>query len=444
MDETRENPRFCVAGAGNGGLAMAAHLSLMGFEVSLYDRTAERLNPVQMRGGIDLLTPEMGDMPHGFAAVRVATGDMGEALEGADILMVCVPAFGHAFIAEQCAPHLRDGQIVVLNPGKTGGALEFRNVLNQVGCSADVTIAEAQTFLYASRKHNPAQVRVHGIKNAVPVAALRAYRTVEVVKVLRSAFPQFVPGDNVFKTSLDNIGAIFHPAVVVFNAARIDASDEFQFYVDGITAAVAQALEALDAERVAVSEALGFRAMTAREWLYFAYDAAGRNLYEAMRANPGYRGIAGPITLNVRYLTEDVPYSLVPLASVGEMLGVPTPTIRSVIQLASALLGEDFAATGRTVERLGIAGLTLQEIRRLAVDGGRRELPGRRGTGRANGQAGGHPAPRPAEHAEHAEGDLGRAGPGQVARPAVADPRVGRRALPGPPPAARGSRLPVG
>jgi len=369
MNETQQKPRFCVAGAGHGGLAMAAHLSLMGFEVNLFNRSANRLKPIEMAGGIELLTPELDDMPHGTAPMKRLTSDMREALEDVDIMMVCVPAIGHRFIAERSAPHLKDGQIVVLNPGRTGGALEFRNVLDQNGCQAEVIIAEAQTFLYASRKQNPAQVRVFGVKNALPVGALEAYRTVEVVQKLRVAFPQFVPGDNVMRTSLENIGAVFHPAVVVLNAARIDSAETFEFYVEGITPSVAQVLEAIDGERIAVSEALGFRVITAREWLYFAYDAAGKNLHEAMRANPGYKGINAPITLNVRYLHEDVPFSLVPIASLGDMLKVPTPTIHSVIQLASALTGRDYWSEGRTVERLGIAGLTVQEIRRLAVDG---------------------------------------------------------------------------
>ena len=380
MSQTEDKPRYCVAGAGHGGLAMAAHLSLMGFEVHLYNRSPERLKPIQMGDGIELLTPDLDDMPHGKAHVSLATSDMREALEGVDIAMVCVPAMGHRFIAEQCAPHLVDGQIVVLNPGRTGGALEFKATLDESGCQADVTVAEAQTFLYASRKINPAQVRVFGIKNAIPVAALQAYRTVEVVTKLRTAFPQFVPGDNVMKTSLENIGAIFHPAVVVFNAARIDAAEAFEFYVEGITPSVARALEAIDNERIAVSEALGFRAISAREWLYFAYDAAGQNLYEAMRANPGYKGIPAPITLNVRYLHEDVPFSLVPIASLGQMLGVATPTIHGVIELASTLTGRDYWAEGRTVERLGLAGLSVQEIRRLVVDGEHQPIANGEGT----------------------------------------------------------------
>lgn len=373
MPETERNhdqPRFCVLGAGNGGLAMAGHLALKGFSVNLYNRTADRLRPVQQAGAIHLIAHDGEELPRGRGRLNVVTGDIAQALEGVDILMVVVPATGHAFIAEQCAPHLRDGQVVVLHPGRTGGALEFRYVLRQRGVTADVVVAEAQTFLYASRMVNPAQVQVFRIKNSVPVAAIPAYRTPEVIRALSAAYQEFVPGDNVMKTSMDNIGAIFHPAVTILNCARIEGTHgDFDYYVDGISPSAARILESLDAERVAVGAAMGFHCMSAREWLYIAYDAVGRDLYTAIRANPGYYGIKAPSRLDHRYLTEDVPMSLVPIASMGDMLGVDCSTIKSFIHLANLLHGCDYWRLGRTVDKLGLAGLSLQQIRQLVLEG---------------------------------------------------------------------------
>jgi opine dehydrogenase len=270
-------PSFAVMGAGHGGTAMAGHLSLMGFDVSLYNRSPERLRPIKAAGGVEIVTECSDRIPRGFAKLLIATDDPIEAITGRDVLMVVVPATAHRFIAEQIAPHLADGQVVVLNPGRTGGALEVHTIIRELNYSIDVVVAEAQTFIYASRSMNPAQTKIFRVKNSIPVAALPAHRTPEVVNLLRKAFPQFVPGDNVMKTSLDNIGAIFHPAVTVLNAARIESTNgDFDYYTEGITPAVSQILEEMDRERVRVAEALGFRAMTAREWLYIAYDAAAR------------------------------------------------------------------------------------------------------------------------------------------------------------------------
>jgi len=355
-------PVFCVLGAGHGGMAMAAHLSLLGFPVSLYNRTDARIVPVQQREGISL----SGEV-EGFGRVIKATSDIAEALDGVDVLMVVVPATGHRFMAETCADHLRDGHVVVLNPGRTLGALEFKQVLREKGCKADVIVAETQSLLYASRAVGPGEAKIFRIKNSVPLACIPAYRIPDVLKIVRQAFPQFVPGTNIFKTSFDNIGAVFHPAITILNASWIEERIDFEFYMQGISRSVCLIMEKMDAERVAVADALGINALTAREWLYRAYHATGKNLYEAMMDNPGYRGITAPKTLKVRYITEDVPMSLVPMSSLGRMLGVPTPTIDGIIHLASIIHECDYMSEGRTVERLGIAGMSLRDLRLLAI-----------------------------------------------------------------------------
>ncbi len=365
----QDRPRFAVLGAGNGGTAMAGHLSLLGFDVSLYNRSEDKIRAIQGGGGLEIIS-DSETHPQGFATLSVVTSNMEDAIAGREILMVVIPAFGHKDIAEQMAPFLKDGQIIVLNPGRTGGALEVLQAIRSRGCMARVIVCEAQTLLYACRSLNPGQTRIFGIKNSVPVAAIPAHMTPHVVRRLRIALPQFAPGDNVIKTSLDNIGAIFHPTVTVLNAARIESTQgNFDYYTEGITPAVATILENLDRERVSVAEALGFQAMSAREWLYIAYNAAGRSLFEAIRNNRGYDGIKAPKTVFHRYITEDVPMSLVPIAEWGRFADVPTPTIDAIIHLAGVLHGTDYRAEGRTLARMGLEGKTLREVRRFVLDG---------------------------------------------------------------------------
>lgn len=355
-------PKFAVIGAGHGGLAMAGHLALMGFEVKLYNRSEERLWGVKSMGGVTL----EGEID-GFAKIDVASTNMKEVIEDAEIIMVVVPATAHEFIAEQSAPYLHDGQIVILNPGRTFGALEFKQVVKKMGNTSDVIFAEAQTFIYASRVVGPAQAHIFRIKNSIPVASVRAYLIPKVLERLRVAYPQFVAGDNIFKTSFDNIGAVFHPAICVLNSGWIEDDAEFQFYLEGVTESVARVLEKVDLERIKVAESLGIRAMSAKEWLYLAYGAQGNDLRESMRANPGYRGIMAPNRLSIRYISEDVPSSLVPMASIGNKFGIPTPTINSIIEIASTINNTDYWSIGRTVEKLQIAEMSLRELRLLAI-----------------------------------------------------------------------------
>ena len=364
------NTRYTVIGAGHGGKAMAAHLALMGFSITLYNRTADNVLVIKSRGGIELESFDGG--PRGFGALKHVTSDMAEALSEADIVMAVVPSTAHADIARNCAPHLHDGQIVVLHPGRTGGALEFVKVLKDNGCQADVTVAEAETLIYASRSEGPAQARIFSIKEAVPLAALPATRTPQVLEALSDAYPRFIDGTSVLHTGLNNMGAIFHPALTLLNAGRIESTGgEFQFYIDGVTPSVARVLEALDRERVTVAAALGIRARSGLEWLKMAYDATGATLYEAIHNQPGYRGIKAPATLNHRYIFEDVPMSLVPIASFGQRYGVSVRCVDSIVRLACIIHSTDFWRRGRTLDRLGIGHLSVDELTRYAMDGSR-------------------------------------------------------------------------
>lgn len=365
LKKDKKDLLFCILGAGHGGLAMAGHLAIKGFRVNLYNRGRRRISPVIHRGGIKV----EGEVK-GFGKIELASTNMKECMEEADILMVVVPALAHRFIAETCAPYLKENQIVILNPGRTGGALEFYNVLKEQDIKKLPFIAEAQTFIYASRALGPAHAKIFSIKNSIPLATLPAYWIPGVQKIINRAFPQFIPGDNIFKTSFDNIGAIFHPALTILNAGWIeDTHGDFEYYTQGASESVARALEKLDKERMAVAAALGIKALSAKAWLYTAYSATGKDLYEAIHDNPGYLGINAPDRLHHRYVDEDVPMSLVPIASLGEMLKVETPTIRAVIHLASIMRGIDFWEIGRTVEKLGIKGMSIKGIRILAVTG---------------------------------------------------------------------------
>jgi opine dehydrogenase len=288
---------------------------------------------------------------------------MEEAIENCDIAMVVTPAYAHAEIARESAPYLREGQIVVLNPGRTLGAIEFNIVLREMNCSEGVIVAETQTFIYASRSDGPSQARICRIKDAVPLAALPATKTRAVLDAIGSAYPQFIDGGDVLHTGLNNIGAIFHPTISILNAGWIEGTKgQFQFYLEGVTPTVARLMEVLDRERVTVASSVGVRAVTAREWLKMAYKAAGENLHEAIHNQPGYRGIEAPPTLFHRYITEDIPMSLVPIASLGNRYGVSVRGMESIIRLACIAHRTDYWHRGRTLDRLGIDHLSVSEL----------------------------------------------------------------------------------
>ena len=364
----KQAERITVIGAGNGGRSMAAHLALLGAQVTLYNRTFTHIEIIKKRGGIELDSCEGG--PTGFGKLMLATNDMGEALQDAELIMVATPASAHRDIAQRMAPHLTDGQIVVLNPGRTLGAIEFHHELMQCGCEAKVILAETETFIYACRAEGPAQAYIFRIKDAIPLAALPAVQTETVLTALSGVYPQFIDGVDVLHTGLNNMGAIFHPALTLLNAARIESTrGNFEFYIEGVTSAVASVLEAIDRERVTVASSLGIRARTAMEWLKIAYNVTGDSLNEAIHNQTGYMGIKAPGTLKHRYIFEDVPMSLVPIASIGQRYGVSVRGMDSLIRLACIIHGTDYWRRGRTVEKMGIADLNVDEIHRYVREG---------------------------------------------------------------------------
>ncbi len=360
--------KITVVGAGHGGKAMAAHLALMEFPTVLYNRTAANVSAIKELGGIYLESYEGG--PRGFGKVEMVTSNIAEALEKAEMVMVVVPSSAHGDVAKSCAPYLKDGQVVVLHPGRTCGAIEFSKVIRDNGCTADVTIAETETFIYASRSDGPAQARIFRIKESVPLAALPSKRTSPVLERIRGVFPQFIDGVNVLATGMNNMGAIFHPALTILNSGWIESTHgDFQFYIDGVTPSVARVLEALDRERVTVAASIGLRARTGMEWLKLSYDAVGEDLNEAIHNQPGYYGINAPPTLNHRYIFEDVPMSLVPIASIGQRYGVAVSGIDGIIKLASIIHRTDYWRRGRTIEKLGINNLSTDELMHYVTEG---------------------------------------------------------------------------
>jgi opine dehydrogenase len=188
--------------------------------------------------------------------------------------------------------------------------------------------------------------------------------------MLSGAYPEYIDGVNVLHTGLNNMGAIFHPALMLLNAGRIESTGgDFQFYVDGVTPSTSRILEVLDRERVTVAAAVGVRARTGLEWLQMAYNVAGESLYEAIQNQTGYYGIMAPKKMNHRYIFEDVPMSLVPIASLAQRYGVSVRGIESIIRLACFVERTDYWRNGRTLRQLGIERLSVSELTQFVNKG---------------------------------------------------------------------------
>lgn len=353
--------RIAVLGAGNGGLSMASHLALRGHKINLYSTFKEELEPIISKGGIEL----DGVDERGFAILNEVTNNIKLALDGTALVMIVTPANAHAKIAKECVPYLENEQVVILNPGRTGGALEFNKILAEEKIKNKPILGEAQTLIYACRKINLTKAKIYSIKKSLFVASLPAKNIGKLMKVLERVYSQFVPAENVLETSLNNFGAIFHPAPTILNGARIELGEKFDYYHEGITPVIATFLEKIDKERMEVARALRVKTQSAVDFLIESYGVEGNSLYEAIQNNIAYKGIKAPSIINTRYLTEDIPMSLVPIASIGHQLCIPTPNMDSIIKIGSTMLKTDFWKLGRTVDKLGLSNLSSIRILNL-------------------------------------------------------------------------------
>jgi opine dehydrogenase len=349
-----------IVGTGIGGTEMAGYLGLHGTRVRVHDIRKEAVDGIGARGGLDV-----SGIATGFARVERATTNLADAVDGASLVAITTVNNDHDAVARQLAPLLRDGQTVCLIPGCVGGALAFRRALDTNGCRAAVKLAEIDNFPFTGAVLGPAAVRVASLKRQLQVAALPARDTTAVVELVRRALPPATAAQNVFQTALATMNPILHVPGMLANQGRLDAGEPFQFYGAGITRSVARVVDALDGERVALARAFGVDVPTVRGWLARTYGLEGTDLYPLIQRLHAeiFKDSPAPDRLDARYVTEDVPYGLVPLAELGRLARVPTPVAHALTVLASAALGRDFTREGRTLERMGLEGRSLESVR---------------------------------------------------------------------------------
>ena len=362
------NPTFAVLGAGNGGVATAADLTVRGFDVHLWEHPdyVENIKPLQKIGGIELEVLPSSKLKEGFAKVKLITTDMEKALEGVDVVLIIVPSFAHKSFAEQCVPYLRDNQVVIIAPGNFGGAIQFYNTFRQNGKAKGVIFAEAECMIYACRKKSPTKIWIRGYKRGLRIAALPSKNNYKVMELIQHAYPEVLPGNNVIETGLSNPNPIQHTPIMILNAGLIDRTKgDFLFYHEGMTPLISKVIETIDDERIAIGTVLKtkMRSMYEQDIEWYGHQGAkGDNIYESTLNNSLYQWSKAPSSFQHRYLTEDIPYGLAAIEELGLKFGVPTPITTSMINIAELLVGKNLREERRSLDKLGLGQKKANEI----------------------------------------------------------------------------------
>jgi opine dehydrogenase len=360
---------IAIIGAGIGGCYLIAELGIAGFRLRLHDIDDSKLSEIRTRGGVEVEGEERG-----FAAVEFVTSDLQSAIDGADVIIVVTGGNTQAVVARSLAPLLQSGQVILLIQGNTGGSLIVRRALDDAGCSTDVDVAEMDNYPYSCRRLSPTRIRPIVKKRWLQIATFPGNRITAVFPRLSDLFPQAVAAPNILSTGLTNANAMLHVANCVANASRIESGASYRFYAEGVTPAVARLYEAINAERVAVAAALGASVPMLADWFHRVYGVREATIVETCQrltynSDGPYQATGTPKSLDHKFIDEDVPTGLIPMSALGVGAGVRTPAIDALVEIVHHMTGKDFAAEGRTLERLGLSGMDAPEIRRVMDKG---------------------------------------------------------------------------
>ncbi len=352
-----------VLGAGHGGLAAAADLSLRGFDVRLQGRNEERLAALRRRGGVDVKGVHTA-----FVPLKTITFQVAEAVSGANLIMLVIPSIAHESYARALAPLLKPEQPVFLNPGHTGGGLHFCWELKRAGFNGEPQTCESVTLTYITRMEGETCVNIYSYTKRLAFATFPGKHAAKLYELIKPLYPEIALSSSVLETALTNINAVFHPPGMIMNAGWIERTNgNFLFYKEGVTEAVGRVTKAVDDERLAVAAALGIPSVSFLE----AFYRAGLTTHDALESGSISRAceesapnatIRSPASLNHRYVHEDVGYGLVPFSAFGRLAGVPTPAIDALVTLANHAIGRDFWNTGLTLEKMGLASIEKHQL----------------------------------------------------------------------------------
>ena len=357
--------RVAVLGAGNGGVASAFDFAQHGHEVSLYATPEFGTNVIAVKeaGGITAT----GAL-EGFAAVRYAGHDAGEALSGAELVLIVGPAYSTEPLAAVVAPHLPEGAAVLVCPGSCAGAIAFKRTAGLALDDQHYIVGETSTLPYAVRITEPGVINVFlKLSAGLYLAGLPRAATDRLCELVEEVWPAVEKADSVFQTTLQNGNPVIHPAVTLLNAGLLERTGGgFLFYEEGVTESVGRLIEAVDRERQAIAAALGITILSDPALGVTQGYMSEENYSTGYSKAPGFLGIGAQSKLEHRYLTEDVGYSLVFETDLAARLGVPTPVMDAIIAITSVVLARDFRAEGkRTVSTLGLDGMSPEQIAAL-------------------------------------------------------------------------------
>jgi opine dehydrogenase len=369
-------PSVTICGSGSGGMAMAADLAMMGCRVNLYEIPQFRANldPIQANGGINLTgLPYSGKT--GLAKLHVVTDDAAEALDGSELVFINVPAMAVGPFLEHLGPHFNPGQVVVVTTGYWA-SFRFRELLQRTGAFDKYVFVEMCIMPYLSGKIGPAEVEIGNWKRELFIAAWPAAGNGAALAGIRQVYPQTKPCKNVIELNFRPGNPGVHAQITLpkaeffFERARI-----FRFYGE-VSICASKLTDAHDVERMKVAAAYDCVTDTWPVDCHRIYELEGKNLYELHGSvSDRHAQKWNQIEEIERLLVEDICYSFIPMEELARVVGLTTPVTAAMTDILAVLTGYDYRANGITLQELGLAGMTRDQIIGFATQGRVQDRP---------------------------------------------------------------------
>lgn len=353
--------KVAVLGSGNGGLATAFEWARAGHEIYMFDfpQFGKQIKAISETGGIY----SEGQM-EGFQPIKYAGHDIEVCLKDAELIFVVGPAYATEPFGKACAPYAKAGQIYVVCPSSCMGAILFKNALGLSIEDNSIIVSDTSTLPYAVRIVGDAKIAVYNrLGGGVYLATLPSTKNDMVYDILKPVYECVEKAKNIFQTCIQNANPMIHPCVTTLNVGRIESPEDFYFYEQGVTPGVGRLLKAIDDERIEIGKALGLEIETdphiSLRQGYFTVETYDTGYSTA----PGFKGIYAQTQLDYRYYNEDAGFGLVLWVDLADRLGLEVPTIRSMLQIVSAIMGRDYKAEkARTLDTLGLSGYSMEKL----------------------------------------------------------------------------------
>lgn len=342
--------QVAVLGGGGTGCYIAAELTLRGYSVSLYEERQywdTNIDGILQRGGIEM----GGTGVQGFARIETITDDLAKAIDGADLIMVAMVAWRHRKLAEDLKPLMKDDMAIVFSAGNFGSII-FRQVF---GLECRALVGETQGNMFSCRMVGCGSAIAAGMYQPKWVAAFPARDNARLIERFSRYYPCH-EAKNVFETALNAPNVVIHLAGSLLNTCAVERNPDFGLYQDGMSASVLNCQKTVEEEKRRIMEAMGYRMVVHTDQMERVLQ------YGKFPELDCFRSLKGPDCMHHRYVVEDATIGNSILLQLGQRLGIPTPTVQALIQIASAVNQENYFEKGLKLEELGITGNTPDEI----------------------------------------------------------------------------------